>query len=71
MNALKVDRFEDENLVTIVENDACGVDAIQVAADCSIKKGQSDPQTIQGSISISPLTGNSFGQSGLASDLNR
>jgi hypothetical protein len=71
MNALKVDRFEDENLITIVENDACGVDTIQVAADCSIKKGQSDPQTIQGSIPIPLSTANPTGRSGLASDLNR
>jgi len=32
-------RSEDEDLVAIVENDACGVDAIQVVAGCSAGKG--------------------------------
>jgi formylmethanofuran dehydrogenase subunit E len=36
---LRADRSEDEDLVVIVENDACGVDAIQVVAGCSIGKG--------------------------------
>jgi len=32
-------RSQDEDLVAIVENDACGVDAIQVVAGCSAGKG--------------------------------
>jgi formylmethanofuran dehydrogenase subunit E len=32
-------RSEDEDLVAIVENDACGVDAIQLVAGCSAGKG--------------------------------
>jgi formylmethanofuran dehydrogenase subunit E len=39
MDALKAGRSDDEELVCIVENDACGVDAIQVIAGCSIGKG--------------------------------
>jgi formylmethanofuran dehydrogenase subunit E len=36
---LRAVRSEDEDLVAIVENDACGVDAIQVVAGCSVGKG--------------------------------
>jgi formylmethanofuran dehydrogenase subunit E len=36
---LIADRSEDEDLVAIVENDACGVDAIQLVAGCSTGKG--------------------------------
>jgi formylmethanofuran dehydrogenase subunit E len=36
---LQAGRSEDEDLVAIVENDACGVDAIQVVAGCSVGKG--------------------------------
>jgi formylmethanofuran dehydrogenase subunit E len=36
---LRAGRSEDEDLVAIVENDACGVDAIQVVAGCSVGKG--------------------------------
>ena len=36
---LRAGRSEDEDLVTIVENDACGIDAIQVVAGCSVGKG--------------------------------
>jgi formylmethanofuran dehydrogenase subunit E len=36
---LRADRSEDEDLVAIVENDACGVDAIQLVAGCSTGKG--------------------------------
>ncbi len=36
---LEADRDADEELVTIVENDACGVDAIQVLTGCTIGKG--------------------------------
>ncbi|OEU43060.1 formylmethanofuran dehydrogenase [Methanosarcina sp. Ant1] len=36
---LCVDRDVDEELVTIVENDACGVDAVQVITGCTIGKG--------------------------------
>lgn len=32
-------RDSDEELVTIVENDACGVDAVQVLTGCTIGKG--------------------------------
>lgn len=37
--ALGVGRAEDEELVAVVENDACGVDAVQVVAGCSFGKG--------------------------------
>jgi formylmethanofuran dehydrogenase subunit E len=36
---LCVDRDIDEELVTIVENDACGVDAVQFVTGCTIGKG--------------------------------
>jgi formylmethanofuran dehydrogenase subunit E len=36
---LRAGRSEDEDLVTIAENDACGVDAIQLVAGCSVGKG--------------------------------
>jgi formylmethanofuran dehydrogenase subunit E len=36
---LRAGRSEDEDLVAIVENDACGIDAIQVVAGCSVGKG--------------------------------
>jgi formylmethanofuran dehydrogenase subunit E len=36
---LRAGRSEDEDLVAIVENDACGVDAIQLVAGCSAGKG--------------------------------
>ena len=36
---LKEHRALDEELVTIVENDACGVDAIQVLTGCTFGKG--------------------------------
>ena len=36
---LRASRSEDEDLVAIVENDACGVDAIQLVAGCSVGKG--------------------------------
>jgi formylmethanofuran dehydrogenase subunit E len=39
MDTLKAGRSDDEELVCIVENDACGVDAIQVVAGCSVGKG--------------------------------
>ena len=39
IEALCVDRDIDEELVTIVENDACGVDAVQVVTGCTIGKG--------------------------------
>ena len=39
IDALKAGRSNDEELVCIVENDACGVDAIQVVAGCSAGKG--------------------------------
>ena len=37
--ALEIQRDIDEELVAVVENDACGVDAIQVLLGCSIGKG--------------------------------
>ncbi len=37
--ALHAERSEDEDLVAIVENDACGVDAVQAIAGCSVGKG--------------------------------
>ena len=36
---LEADRAEDEELVALVENDACGVDAIQVLLGCTFGKG--------------------------------
>jgi formylmethanofuran dehydrogenase subunit E len=39
MDALRAGRSDDEELVCIVENDACGVDAIQMVAGCSVGKG--------------------------------
>ena len=36
---LKLDFSEDEQVVCISENDACGVDAIQVILGCSVGKG--------------------------------
>ncbi|MGF7184220.1 formylmethanofuran dehydrogenase subunit E [Desulfitispora alkaliphila] len=36
---LGVERAEDEELVAIVENDACGVDAVQVLTGCTMGKG--------------------------------
>ena len=36
---LDVTPAEDEELVCIAENDACGVDAIQVVLHCSVGKG--------------------------------
>lgn len=39
MEKLGVDRSGDEELVAVVETDACGVDAIQVLTGCSIGKG--------------------------------
>jgi formylmethanofuran dehydrogenase subunit E len=39
MDALRAGRSDDEELVCIVENDACGVDAIQLVAGCSVGKG--------------------------------
>lgn len=39
MAALNVDRAGDEELVAIVENDACGVDALQCVTGCTFGKG--------------------------------
>ncbi|WP_245926509.1 FmdE family protein [Methanospirillum lacunae] len=39
MNALGVTRPDDEELVAIVETDACGIDAIQVVTGCTAGKG--------------------------------
>jgi formylmethanofuran dehydrogenase subunit E len=36
---LKLDFSKDEDVVCITENDACGVDAIQVMLGCSVGKG--------------------------------
>jgi len=37
--ALGISRDQDEELVTVVENDACGIDAFQVLLGCSVGKG--------------------------------
>jgi len=39
LRELGVQRAGDEELVAIVENDACGVDAVQVLTGCTIGKG--------------------------------
>jgi len=39
MKALKALRSEDEEIVAIVENDACGVDALQCVTGCTFGKG--------------------------------
>lgn len=39
LEALKSVRAEDEELVSIVENDACGVDALQFLTGCTFGKG--------------------------------
>lgn len=39
LDALGVERAEDEELVAVVENDACGVDAVQYVAGCTLGKG--------------------------------
>jgi formylmethanofuran dehydrogenase subunit E len=39
MTALNATRSGDEELVAIVENDACGVDALQCVTGCSFGKG--------------------------------
>ena len=39
MERVSATRAPDEELVTIVENDACGVDAVQVMTGCTVGKG--------------------------------
>ena len=39
MNALAVARSDDEELVAVVESDACGVDALQCVSGCTFGKG--------------------------------
>ena len=39
MEALRSIRAEDEELVAVVENDACGVDALQCVTGCTFGKG--------------------------------
>ena len=39
MDELKVDRAGDDEIVAIVENDACGVDAVQYLTGCTYGKG--------------------------------
>jgi formylmethanofuran dehydrogenase subunit E len=39
MSQLGIERAEDEELVAIVETDACGVDAIQALLGCTLGKG--------------------------------
>ena len=39
MELLELDFSQDEQVVCITENDACGVDAIQVILGCSVGKG--------------------------------
>ncbi len=39
LSALEVGRAKDEELVALVENDACGVDAVQALTGCTFGKG--------------------------------
>ncbi|MEW6756203.1 MAG: FmdE family protein [Candidatus Latescibacterota bacterium] len=39
MRSLQVARSDDEELVAVVENDACGVDALQYLTGCTFGKG--------------------------------
>lgn len=39
LEVLGIDRASDEELVAVVENDACGVDAVQFIAGCTFGKG--------------------------------
>lgn len=39
MNALQIERSGDEEIVAVVENDACGVDALQCLTGCTFGKG--------------------------------
>ena len=39
MNALGATRSDDEELVAVVESDACGVDALQCVSGCTFGKG--------------------------------
>ncbi|MGI6115749.1 MULTISPECIES: FmdE family protein [unclassified Clostridium] len=39
MELLEIDFSKDEDVVCVTENDACGVDAIQVLLGCSVGKG--------------------------------
>ena len=39
LDHFSADRAEDEELVAIVENDACGVDAVQLLSGCTFGKG--------------------------------
>ena len=39
MESLKALRSEDEEIVAVVENDACGVDALQCVSGCTFGKG--------------------------------
>jgi len=39
LDALRVGRAEDEELIAIVENDSCAVDAVQFLAGCTFGKG--------------------------------
>lgn len=39
LDALRVERAEDEELFAIVETDACGADAVQVLTGCTFGKG--------------------------------
>lgn len=39
MEALSDERAEDEQMVAVVENDACGVDAVQYLTGCTFGKG--------------------------------
>lgn len=39
MTALNATRSDDEELIAVVENDACGVDALQCVSGCTFGKG--------------------------------
>lgn len=39
LKALGIERAGDEDLIAVVENDACGIDAVQVITGCTLGKG--------------------------------
>jgi formylmethanofuran dehydrogenase subunit E len=45
-------RSADEELVAIVENDACGVDALQMLSGCTFGKGNTSSSKTMASMSI-------------------
>jgi hypothetical protein len=65
---LKIDLLEGEDTFQFFKN-AWAMGSIQVAADISIQKGQSDPHTIWGRMPILSSTANPKRSSGLAGNL--